>query len=99
MMRMKKGRLRPLAPLDGCATMYKGFLYEYQNFVALGACRPEDCTCRLTTYCSVLVAVSARGPEILHDKMHVISGRGEKTRHLVSEIKEHIARASAKIKS
>ena len=30
--------------------MYIGFLYEYQNFVALGACRPEDCTCRLTTY-------------------------------------------------
>ena len=24
-------RLRPLAPLDGCATMYEGFLYEYQN--------------------------------------------------------------------
>ena len=33
-----------------------------------------------------LVAVSARGPGILHDKMHVISGS-----HLVSEIKEHIA--------
>ena len=32
------------------ATMYEGFLYEYQNFVALGACRPEDCTCRLTTH-------------------------------------------------
>ena len=37
-------RLRPLAPLDGCATMYEGFLYEYQNFMALGACRPEDCS-------------------------------------------------------
>ena len=29
---------------------YEGLLYEYQNFVALSACRPEDCTCRLTTY-------------------------------------------------
>ena len=26
----------------------------------------------------ILVAVSARGPGILHDKMHVISGRGER---------------------
>ena len=26
----------------------------------------------------ILVAVSARGPEILHGKMHVISGRGER---------------------
>ena len=40
----------PLAPLDGCATMYEECIYEYQNFVALGACRPEDCTCRLTTH-------------------------------------------------
>ena len=27
----RRWRPRPLAPLDGCATMYEGFLYEYQN--------------------------------------------------------------------
>ena len=53
---------------------------KFQNFVALrtlvDAHGPEDCTCRLTTY-SFLVAISARGPGILHDKMHAISGRGD----------------------
>ena len=46
----------------------------------------------------ILVAVSARGPGILHDKMHVISGRGEKTRHLVSKsksiLREHLRRSN-----
>ena len=54
---------------------------KYQNFVALrtivDAHGPEDCTCRLTTY-RFLVAVSARGLVILHDKMHAISGRGDR---------------------
>ena len=48
---------------------------KYQNFVALrtivDAHGPG--TCRLT-----LVAVPARGLGILHDKMHAISGRGDR---------------------
>ena len=72
--------------------MYEGFLYEYQNFVALCACQPEDCTRRLTTI--FLVAVSARGPGILHDKMHVISGRGDRlaieTAKSKSILREHL---------
>ena len=69
----RRRRLRPLAPLDGYATMYEGFLYEYQNS---GFGRMS--TRGLYMYIDNLLILVARGPGILHDKMHVISGRGDR---------------------